>query len=136
MKKVKLSLIYPPDKVTRPITYHLVKDYDLRINILHADIGLNKMGKLVIDILGEEKNINDGLEFVENQGIEYKIFNRTIIWNEDNCVHCGACTAVCPSNALIMDSGEWTLTFDKEKCLICGLCVKACPLRVINIADD
>lgn len=134
MKKIKVSLIYPAGDVSKPITYHLVRDFNLIINILHADINLNKMGKLVLDIEGEEQDIENGLKFVEEQGIKYKLFTKTIIWQEDDCIHCGACTAVCPSNALSMDKSDWSLTFDKEKCLICELCVKSCPLNVMCVS--
>ncbi|MCX7842053.1 MAG: 4Fe-4S binding protein [Clostridia bacterium] len=134
MKTIKVSLYYPANTVAKPITYKLVKDYDLQINILHADISLNKVGKLVIDITGTEWNIEAGLKFIEDQGIKYKLFTKTIIWQEDSCVHCGACTAVCPSGALSMDKKEWTLTFDKEKCMVCELCVKACPLNVMCVS--
>lgn len=131
--KIKLSMSFPATKITTPLTYYLVKDYDLQINILHADIGLNKEGKLIADIEGEEANIEKGLKFVREHGVDYKLFTKSIIWQEDKCVHCGACTAVCPSRALQMDPADWNLTFDKEKCLVCELCVKACPLKVMCV---
>jgi ferredoxin len=134
MKKIKVTFYFPANEVTKPVTYHLVKNYDLQINILHADIGLNRMGKLVLDIFGEEGNIEAGLKFVEEQGIRYQLFSKSIIWQADNCVHCGACTAVCPSGALEMDKKDWSLTFDKEKCLVCELCVRACPLNVMCVS--
>jgi len=133
MKKIKVSMYFPPNQTTMPLTYHLVKDYDLRMNILHADIGINKSGKLIVDIEGEESNIEKGLEFVQEQGVSYKLFNKTIIWQEDRCIHCGTCTSVCPSGALQMNKEDWSLTFDKEKCLICELCVKTCPLDVMCV---
>ena len=133
MKKIKVSLFYPASEVTKPITYHLIKDFDLQINILHADISLNKVGKLVIDIMGTDWNIEAGLKYIEDQGIKYKLFTKTLIWQENDCVHCGACTAVCPSGALTMDKQNWSLTFDKEKCMVCELCVKACPLDVMCV---
>jgi len=134
MKKIKVALYYPAKDVSKPITYHLVKDYDLCINILHADISLNKIGKLVLDIEGEEDKLEAGLQFVKDMGIEYKLFTKTIIWQEDNCMHCGACTAVCPADALKMDKVDWCLTFDQEKCMACELCVKACPLNVMCVS--
>ena len=134
MKKIKVSLSYPSNEINNPITYRLVKDFDLQINILNADISLNKMGKLVLDIMGEEENIMAGLKYVEEQGIKYKLFTKSIIWQEDGCVHCGACTAVCPAAALQMDKSNWSLTYDKEKCMVCELCVKACPLNVICVS--
>jgi ferredoxin len=135
-KKIKVTLYFPANKVTKPITYHLVKDYDLKVNILNADIGLNKVGKLTMDIEGEEKNIEQGLGFLKEQGITCRLFTKGIIWKEGSCIHCGACTAVCPSGALELDKNEWNLTFNKEKCLICELCVKACPLKVMNVSDN
>lgn len=131
--KIKVYMTFPANKITAPVTYYLVRDFDLQINILHADIGLNKVGKLIVDVEGEEANIEGGLKFVEEQGITYKLFSKSIIWQEDKCVHCGACTAVCPSGALQMDKQDWTLTFEKEKCMICELCVKACPLKVMSV---
>lgn len=134
MKKIKVSLYYPASEVSKPITYHLIKDFDLQINILHADISLNKVGKLVIDIIGDDENIEAGLKYIEEQGIKYKLFTKTLIWQEDECVHCGACTAVCPSGALDMDRQTWNLTYDKEKCMVCELCVRACPLKVMCVS--
>jgi L-aspartate semialdehyde sulfurtransferase ferredoxin len=133
MKKIKVTMYFSSGIITKPITYHLIKDYNLRINILNADIGLNKVGTLIVDISGEEEDIERGLAFVKEQGVEYRLFNKSIIWQEDKCIHCGACTAVCPSGALWMDKESWTLTFDREKCLVCELCVKACPLKVMNV---
>jgi len=133
VKKVKVSLKFPSLQISKPLTYHLVKDFDLIINILHADISLDKIGKLIVDIEGEDENLENGLKYLANEGIECKIFTKTIIWQEDNCVHCGACTAVCPSNTLNMDRKTWELKFDREKCLLCGLCVKACPLQVMAL---
>ena len=133
-KKIKITLYYSGNQVTKPITYHFVKDYDLMINILHADIGLNRVGRLTVDLIGEEKNLEAALKFLDEENIEYKLFSKSIIWQEEGCVHCGACTAVCPSGALKMDPVDWTLTFDKEKCLVCEFCVKACPLKVMNVS--
>lgn len=55
------------------------------------------------------------------------------IYVEDiKCVHCGACTAVCNSNALRLDSVSWSLIYDKQKCTGCKLCISACPLRALK----
>lgn len=131
MKTIKISIYYPINKITVPLVSTLIKKFDLQVNILHADISLNKTGTLVADISGEDQNVDEGLKYIQEQGIGYKLFNKKLIWHEELCVHCGACTAVCPSHALVM-SGE-DLEFHKEKCLVCGLCIKACPLNVMSL---
>lgn len=133
MKKIKVTMYFNANNIKKPVTYHLIKDYNLHVNILHADIALNKVGKLTADIMGEEADIEAGFKFIEEQGVKYSIFTKSIIWQEDNCVHCGACTAVCPTGALEMDKENWSLTFEKEKCLVCELCVKTCPLKVMCV---
>ncbi|MFA6696533.1 MAG: 4Fe-4S dicluster domain-containing protein [Sphaerochaeta sp.] len=48
---------------------------------------------------------------------------------------CGACTAVCSSGALWMDS-EAKLQFDVSHCVVCGLCVHACPMRLFEVSHE
>ncbi|HIE23075.1 MAG TPA: 4Fe-4S dicluster domain-containing protein [Candidatus Korarchaeota archaeon] len=47
------------------------------------------------------------------------------IIESDLCAFCGACIAVCPKEALTLDSDE--PTFDPEKCIECRLCTFVCP---------
>lgn len=134
MKTIKVSLQYPLNSITTPLVSTLVRRFNVEVNILHANISLNKIGTLIADITGEDKDIEDALDYIVNQdGIRYKLFNKKLIWQEEDCVHCGACTAVCPSNALTMNKETWCLEFSKEKCLVCGLCAKACPLNVMSL---
>ena len=135
MKKIKATFYFEANDINKSVTYRLIKDYGLELNILHADVSLNKTGKLVVDIIGEESNIEAGLKYVKGLGIKYKIFNKNIIWNEELCVHCGTCTSVCLPGALKLDKNDWSLTFDKEKCLVCELCIKVCPLNVITVSS-
>ena len=60
MKK-KVALVFPRELVGEPITYKLIKDYNLIINILKAKIIPYKEGKLDIEISGEKENLNRGI---------------------------------------------------------------------------
>lgn len=134
MKKVRVILEYPPEVSDKPLIYHLVKDYDLRINILRGTITAGKEGKLLVEVEAEEENLEKGLEFLRREGnINIKLMSQQVVLEEDKCVHCGACTAVCFSGALQMDRKDWKLLFDPEKCLACELCVAACPLQLITV---
>jgi ferredoxin len=134
MRKVKALLTFAPTDIGKPITYHLVKDFDLWINILHAEIAATKTGKLVLDIEGEEDNVDRAIQFLEQEKVSFQLINGSATWLEDKCVHCGACTSVCPSGALAMDKQDWSLVFNKEKCYVCQLCVKACPLKAMSVS--
>ena len=131
-KRVKALLTYPPGAVGKPITYSLVRQFNLWINILHAEIAADKAGRLIMDIQGNADDVDRGLRFLTAEDIEYEILNGSIVWDEDKCVHCGACTAVCPSHALTMDNLDWSLLFDKEKCYLCRLCTRACPVGAMS----
>ena len=133
MKKIKLILYFPPEKTDKPFTYHLVKDYDVIFNILQAEVQPGKRGRLTIELEGSQENIQRALEFTREYGIEYRPFNKNIVRNQGECVDCGACTAVCPSGALYMDTETWKLNFDEKKCLVCELCIRACPAKAIDI---
>lgn len=132
-KSVKVFLLFPRERVSQPISYHLVKDYDLVFNILHAEIRPNHRGELTMELTGEEDNLEKGLNFVREQGVEVRLFPQSIIRNEDQCIHCGACTGICPTQALYMDTVTWRLEFDMDKCIVCEQCVSACPVSAIDV---
>lgn len=54
--------------------------------------------------------------------------------NKEVCVACGACTKVCPKNALTIYRGCYA-TVDECKCVGCGLCSKTCPVGCIRISE-
>ena len=136
MKTTKLRLLFPSDLTGEPITYHLVKDYDLVYNIFQAHVKPGMRGELIIEIIGSEPNIKAGVEFLQQKGIIVDYLTKSIGWDEDSCIHCGACTSVCPSGALKLDENA-KLTFDEDKCVVCELCIDACPSKVIvlNLTD-
>ena len=133
MKTVRFILEFPPECSDKPLTYCLVKDYDLRINILRGTITAGKESKLLVEIKAEEKNIRRGLDFLRGEGIRIKPMSRQVVLDMEKCVHCGACTAVCFSGALTMEHKDWKLSFDPGKCLACELCVAVCPLQLITM---
>lgn len=52
--------------------------------------------------------------------------------DQDQCVLCGACVDVCPTQAITMND---QVTVDAEKCTGCGLCVEECPSNAIELVD-
>ncbi|MCG8539257.1 MAG: 4Fe-4S binding protein [Clostridia bacterium] len=130
MKRL-LLLSFPSNLTGEPITYTLIKNYDLRINILRASIDYNIEGSLFLQVEGLEEKLDLSMEYLKIKGIKVNVINTAIKIDEDSCISCGACTAICGVGALIMDE-DWKLEFNKDRCLDCKLCIRACPLRAIT----
>lgn len=133
MAKRKLVLHFPEESVSKPITYHLVKDFDLVINILRAQIDENE-GMLVVDLEGDPEQIEKGIDYIREHGVVVQEAIKDIIVDTEACVSCGSCTGVCRPGALSMGAeGDWELVFDQERCVFCELCIKTCPIKAIRV---
>lgn len=131
MNRVKILLMFPKKLTAEPVTYNLVKNYDLRINILKAQINYNIEGKLLIELEGTEKNIKSGIAYLKSLDIKVKKDGTSTVIGFDKCIGCGACVAACEVGALSLNENN-KLVFDGSKCLECMLCIKACPQRIIK----
>ncbi|MDW7739189.1 MAG: NIL domain-containing protein [Bacillota bacterium] len=136
MIKQKVVLRFPPQLVEQPTIYHLIKDFGLQVNILRADINPNKEGRLMMELSGDESSYQKALDWMRSQGLQIIGLEQQIIWREDLCTHCGACTVICPTDALVFDRPEMTVRFIEEKCVVCELCLKACPARAMETLAD
>jgi ferredoxin len=132
MKTIKVMMRFPASQTDKPVTSHLVRDYNLVFNILQAQIHPGMRGELTMELTGSEEDLANGIAFLRGEHIEVIVVSRSIVWDCDSCVHCGACTAVCPSGALSLGS-DGLLSFDESKCVLCELCVKSCPLSVMAV---
>ena len=133
MKKKKLVLSFPENRVTKPITYKLVKEFDLEFNILRAEITPDVEGRMLIELKGTDEKIAGAVSYLESSGIRVQEAARHIIIDRDNCVDCGECTSVCITQALSLEKDTKKLKFDKDKCILCELCLDCCPVRAIKV---
>jgi ferredoxin len=129
----RFVLTFPERIVTKPITYRLVKDFDLQFNILKAEITAEIEGKILIEIKGEKLKLEQGIDFLLKEGITIQDASRDIIVDRQQCINCGMCPSLCPTQALTMDSKKHELIFDKYKCILCGFCENSCPVNAIRL---
>ena len=132
MSPKKVVLRFGVSISDKPMIYRLVKDYDLVINILKANVNPQKEGTMVLEITGDR--YADGLVYLRDQGVNVQYLNEEINRNEDMCTSCGACTAICPSGALYIERPSMEVRFDSDNCVICHLCVRACPVRAMEVS--
>lgn len=133
MKKKRIVLHFPHQLIDKPIAYHLVKDYNLIFNILQARITPDEEGLMVLELSGSDKDYAQGIKFLQEQGVKVQTLSRDVKRNEKRCTHCGACVAVCPTNALYVDRKTMEVIFDIDNCIACELCVPACPPRAMEV---
>ncbi|MFQ6041024.1 MAG: NIL domain-containing protein [Candidatus Poribacteria bacterium] len=129
----RVVLHFPREISNQPIIYRLVKEYDLMFNILQARIDPSEEGLLILELSGSRENYAEGIKYLQSQGVEFQLLSHDIRRNDERCVHCGACTAICPTGALSMNRAEMTVDFDSTKCIACLLCVRMCPQRAIEV---
>jgi len=68
MAKRRVMFTFPQDLIGEPIIYSLSQQFKLIPNIRRADVSDDK-GWVVLEIEGEESDIEDGLTWVANRGV-------------------------------------------------------------------
>lgn len=133
MARRRLDLTFPPRQATKPVAYHLVKDFDLTPNILRAQIQPGQQGRMLVEVTGKRESIDAAVAFLAHEGITVAPAAADIVLDAEACVVCGLCTAVCKPGALTLEAGTSELKFDKDKCVYCEACVVCCPRRAVSL---
>lgn len=128
----KIVLRFTKKTWDKPIVYKLAKDYDLVFNILKASVFPKQESLMVLELSGTEENYHRGIEYLMRKGITVEPIEHDIERDDASCIHCGACTAVCPTGALSITRETMEVLFSTEACVGCELCIKACPVRAMK----
>ena len=71
MEDKKIRLLYPPTLVNVPIIHQLIKQFDITINILRAEITPDQ-GWVEIQVTGNEAVLKNAMDWLNAQGIEVR----------------------------------------------------------------
>jgi L-aspartate semialdehyde sulfurtransferase ferredoxin len=129
----KVVLHFPKRMVDEPILYRLIKDYDLQFNILKASITPEAEGLMVVELKGDRKQYDRGVQYLIDSGVKVQSLSQDVTRNEDRCTSCGACVTVCPAGAFSYEPETMIVRFNNAKCVACGLCIKSCPPRAMEL---
>lgn len=133
MSAEKVVLDFPPELIDQPITYKLVQEHGLVVNILRARINPNEWGRMVVELGGSDAQLQKGKQYLKQLGVRLEPLSGEVRWLEELCVQCTACAGACPMRALEVDRAEMTVCFDQERCIACGLCLNVCPYQALEI---
>ena len=124
----RLLLYFPKSETEKPIVYHLVKDYDLVINIFRAKVTPEEYGYLVLDVTGSQENIDRGVEFVRALKVQVDEAQKGVRWDRERCTMCTNCIPHCPTKALhVAERATMEVAFAGELCVECLSCLENCP---------
>lgn len=129
----KIILTFPSALSGEPIIYELIRTYDIKVNILKAEIQPGQTGSLLVELDAESDKLEQAKAFFTSQGITTNPVASRISYDESRCIQCGNCASACFAGALRITPPEWHLQFDPEKCIACKLCLKSCPLHLFSI---
>lgn len=126
-----ILLVFKPEVMYQPVIYRLAREFDLVFNILEAKILPRLEGRLILELRGSPEGVARGVAYLEAAGVGVTSISDHISRNDDRCVHCGACTAVCRTGALALDRSTLEVGFFPDRCAACGQCEFACPMRAL-----
>ena len=124
----KLMLFFPRCECEKPIIYHLVKDYNLIVNVYRAKVTPEEEGYLVLDVTGAEEDIQHAMDFVKTFDVSINYAGKGVTVDMGRCTHCGNCIPHCPTEALRIANRETReVVFNEEDCIECLECIRVCP---------
>ncbi|MFH1684513.1 MAG: NIL domain-containing protein [Candidatus Margulisiibacteriota bacterium] len=63
-----VKLTFPQKLIKEPVIFNMAKKYDVMPNIRRAKI-TEEIGEVVLDLEGEQKNLDQGIEYLTKAGV-------------------------------------------------------------------
>lgn len=77
VKKI-VKLVFPQQLIKEPVTFRTAKKYNIIPNIRRARV-TETVGELVLELDGEEKNVEKGIRYLVKLGIDVKPIEGDIV---------------------------------------------------------
>jgi ferredoxin len=129
---VKIILKFPQKIMGDPLIADIVLETGIRINIDRALVDAS-VGEIVIDV--PDERVEEVAAAFRRRGTEVREMDTPIIFDEGECVQCGACVSVCPVDVFTYNDNR-TISIDLTRCVLCKTCVAMCPHGALKIAEE
>ena len=76
--KTRVKLTFPQELIKEPILFTTAKKFDIMPNIRRARV-TETVGEIVLELEGTEENINNGSEYMKQQGVAIELIEGDIL---------------------------------------------------------
>ncbi len=128
----KFKIEFDEANVQDSVSYILVTEFDLKPNVLKAEISGDGSGVMILALEGEEEKLEAAEKRLKEAGFNVSITKR-IERDEDLCWDCGACVSICPVFCFSHDKDSMKVMLDNSKCIACSSCVNACSVHALSL---
>lgn len=75
-KRVKLT--FPQDLIKEPVIFTMARKFDVIPNIRRARV-TETVGEMILEVEGEEENVNKGIDSLKQQGVDVELVEGDIL---------------------------------------------------------
>jgi NAD-dependent dihydropyrimidine dehydrogenase PreA subunit len=129
---MKIVLKFPQKIMQDPLLADVVLETGVRINIDRALVD-GSIGEIVIDV--PDERVEEVAEAFRRRGTEVREMDTPLVFDEAECVQCGACVSVCPVE-VFKYSEDRTISIDLQRCVLCKTCMTMCPHGALKTAEE
>jgi NAD-dependent dihydropyrimidine dehydrogenase PreA subunit len=128
----KFKIEFDEANVQDSVAYILVTEFDLKPNVLKAEISGDGSGVMILALEGDEAKLEAAEKRLKEAGFNVSTTKR-IERDEDLCWDCGACVSLCPAYCFSHDKETMKVVLDNSKCIACGACVNSCSVHALRL---
>ena len=129
---MKIVLKFPQKIMQDPLLADVVLETGVRINIDRALVDAS-IGEIVIDV--PDERVEEVAAAFRRRGTEVREMDTPIVFDEAECVQCGACVSVCPVEVFEYNKDR-TISIDLTRCVLCKTCMAMCPHGALKTAEE
>jgi L-aspartate semialdehyde sulfurtransferase ferredoxin len=129
---VKIILKFPQEVMQDPLLADVVLETGVRINIDRALVDAS-IGEIVIDV--PDERVEEVAAAFRKRGTEVREMDTPVLFDETECVQCGACVSVCPVEVFKYNKDR-SISIDLTRCVLCKNCMAMCPHGALKTAEE